>query len=250
MRKCIYLFLTLYLISTIISSATFAQANPVDSSLQKNAFNNAVTFYYTSLGEQSPIYNGPEYYFYDPTIKGNAYFLNINGFVSGSVYYDGALYNGVPMLYDLYGDKVVVLLYNHYSKFSLIKERVKSFDYLDHHFLNINTDTISNTANMKPGFYDELYKGKLQVLVRRSKDIQTNTSGTLGPENYFNLITKFFLKKNNTYYSVTSQGSLIDILKDRKKELQQYIRANQIKFRKDPDEAMVKIASYYDHLTN
>jgi hypothetical protein len=101
---------------------------------------------------------------------------------------------------------------------------------------------------MKPGFYDELYNGKSQVLVKRSKDIQTITSGTA--ENYFDLTTKYFFKKNHIYYSISSQGSLINILKDRKKELQQYIRANQIKFRSDPEEAMVKIASYYDHLTN
>src|SRR5260221_13613266 len=248
MRKCINLTFTICFLSIIINKHSFAQTTTADNSLQQSTFNNAVNLYYTSLGEESPLFNGPEYYFYDPHIKGNAYFLDNNGFTTGSVYYDGMLYSGVPLLYDLYSDKVITLLYNHYSKFSLLNERVKSFDYLDHHFVNINTDTINNTANMKPGFYDELYNGKSQVLVKISKDIQTITSGTA--ENYFNLTTRYFFKKNRTYYSIYSQGSLINVLKDRKKELQQYIRANQIKFRSNPEEAMVKIASYYDNLTN
>ena len=229
---------------------SFAQTAPVDSSSQQSAFNNALILYYASIGNQSPLYNGPEYYFYDPIIKGSAYFMDVKAFTPGSVFYDGALYNGVPMIYDLYSDKVAVLLYNHFSKFSLINDKVKSFDFLDHHFINIIVDTINNKGDLKSGFYDQLYKGKTQVLVRRTKDIQQSTGGVLGPESYFNLKTSYFFKKDNVYYSIGGEGSLLDVLKDKKKELQQYIRANKIKFHREPEDAMVKIASYYDHLTN
>jgi hypothetical protein len=221
-----------------------------DSSSQQNALNNTLKFFSASIGKQSPLFNGAEYYFYDPHIKGNAYFLEARAFVPGAVFYDGELFTGVPMLYDIYSDKVVVLLYNHFSKFSLVNEKVKSFDLLDHHFVNINADTLVNNSIIKSGFYDELYNGKTQVLVKRSKNIQTATSGILGPESYFNLVKNYYLRKNKVYYSITGKGSMIDVLKDRKKQIQQYIKANQIKFRRDPEEAMVKIASYYDHLTN
>jgi hypothetical protein len=227
-----------------------AAAQPTAAVSQKNAMNNALNFYSGALGDQSPIYNGPEYYPFDPRIKGNAYFLDVNGFTAGSVYYDGVRYNGVPMLYDIYSDKVVVLLYNHYSKFSLLNERVKSFSFLDHQFINIRPDSLPANSAIKAGFYDLLYSGKLQVLVKRSKDMQTTSGSFSAPETYFNLVTRYYLKKNNTYYAITSRGTLMDVLKDRKKELQQYIKSNQIKFRKQPEEAMVKIASYYDHLTN
>jgi hypothetical protein len=250
MRKPIYLSMMMCLACAVISKKSFAQVARTDSSSQQNALNNTLTLFYSSIGDQSPLYNGPEYYFYDPLIKGNAYFSDINAFAPGSVFYDGLLFNGVPMLYDLYADKVVVLLYNHFSKFSLIQERVKSFDFLNHHFVNIKTDTLNNNSVIKSGFYDELYKGKLQVLVKRSKSIQTTTGGATGPLSYFDPSTDYYLRKNNTYYSFGSQGSMLSILKDKKKELQQYIRANEIRFRKNPEEAMVKIASYYDHLTN
>ena len=250
MRKSIYLILMVCCISVLTTKNLFAQQAQTDSSSQQNALNNAITFFHASIGEQSRLYNGPEYYFYDPVIKGNAYFLDVNSFSQGSVYYDGAYYTNVPMLYDLYSDQVAVLLYNHFSKFSLLKERVKSFDLLDHHFVNINADTLINNTLIKSGFYDQLYNGKVEILAKRTKSIQTNSGGTAGTESYFSPSKDFFLRKNNIYHSFSSQGSLLDLLKDRKKELQQYIKANQIKYRANPEEAMVKIASYYDHLTN
>lgn len=248
MRKPISLSVSACLLCIVISKNSFAQVARTDSSSQEYAFNNTLTLFYTSLGEQSPLFNGPEYYFYDPLIKGNAYFSDVNAFAPGSVHYDGDFYTGVPMLYDIYKDEVVVLLYNHFSKFSLVDEKVKSFDFLDHHFVNINADTLRNNQILTSGFYDELYNGKTQVLAKRSKSIQTTTGSQAGPESYFDREISYFLRKNNVYFSFSSKGSMLGILKDKKKEITQYIKANQIDFRKNPEEAMVQIASYYDHL--
>jgi len=249
MRKCSCLSLFISFVSITTFSKCLAQAAPGDSSSQQNAFNNAITLYKTSIGNQSPLYNGKEYYFYDPLIKGTAYFMDIKGFTPGSVNFDRGFYDNVPMLYDLYIDEVVVLLYNNFSKFTLVKQKLKSFDFLGHHFININADTININSGTRSGFYDELYHGKISVLIKRTKNIQNSTGGS-GVERYFNAITDLYLKKDNTYYSVTGQSSLINILKNKRKELQQYIKSNQIKFRDNPEQAIVEIATYYDHLTN
>lgn len=250
MRKRTCLYLLVCLICALACKKSFAQAAPADSSSQQNAFNNAVELYITTIGDQSPLYNGPEYFFYDPTIKGNAYFMDVNSFTAGSVYYDGAYYTAVPMLYDLYDDQVAVVLYNHYSKFSLVKSKLKSFDFLNHHFVNIEADTAGSGSSIKPGFYDELYSGKTTVLVKRSKSIQTSSSGISGPEKYFTPSVDYYIRKNSTYYKVSSQASLLNVFKDKKNELQQYVKTNQIKFRRDPEQAMIKVATYYDRLTN
>jgi hypothetical protein len=249
MRKYTYLSTIAVLLCLVVRQNCFSQAATKDSSSQQNALNSALTRYYASLGKESPLFNGTEYYFYDPLIKGNAYFMDVNAFTPGSVFYDGLFYTGVPMLYDLYGDKVVVLLYNHFSKFSLIAEKVQNFDFLGHHFVNINVDTLNNNTLIKSGFYDELYHGKTEILAKRTKSIQTSVGGQ-SSESYFDPAKEYYVRKKNAYYSFSSKGSLLDVLKDRKKELQQYIRTNDINYRKDPEDAMVKIASYYDHLTN
>jgi hypothetical protein len=250
MKRFLHLFLLVILVIFFSGRSCFAQAAVPDSGARSYAYNHAVGVFYSALKEESPLYNGPEYYFYDPTVTGNAYFADVKSFTRGSVFYDGAEYKGVPMLYDLYSDNVAVLLFNNFLKFSLIKEKVKYFDFLDHHFININTDTIGeNKSGIKSGFYDQIYKGKTPILVKRSKSIQTS-SGLSGVERYFLAATDFYLKKGKTYYKFSSQGDLLDIFKDQKKPIQQYIKSNQIKYKANPEEAMVRIVSYYDHLTN
>ena len=249
MRKYLTPKMLIVAVSILITRVSFAQTVAADSSSQQNAFRNAVTRYNASIGEESGLYNGPEYYFHDPTVKGNSYFMGTNAFTAGAVYYDGSYYRSVPMIYDLYNDEIAVLLYNHFTKYTLLKYRVKSFDFLDHHFINIDADTIDNKAGLKSGYYDQIYNGKSEVLVKRSKSIQTNGGGTLGADRYFSPDNDYYFRKNHVYYKISRQRELLSVLQDKKKELQQYIKANQIKFRSNPEAAMVKIATYYDHLT-
>lgn len=154
------------------------------------------------------------------------------------------------MLYDLFKDEVVIELYNSALKITLLKERVTSFDLLDHHFVNIKADSTSKNP-VSAGYYDQLYGGKIQVLARREKSIQT-TQGFAGAlESYFLPSLNYYLFKNGTYYSVSSEGSFLDVLKDKKKDLQQFIKANKLKFKKyQREDAMAKVAAYYDHLTD
>lgn len=247
MRNFVFIAAISGFLSVIISGKTFSQAIS-ESSSQQIALNKAVSLFNISQGTSSPVYNGPEYYLYSPAIKGNAYFKDFIDFTAGSVFYDGVQCNGVPMLYDLNADKVVVLAFDHFTLYSLINEKVKSFDFLAHHFISINADTIvNNNLGLKSGFYDELYLGKVQILAKRSKSIQEN-AGTA--ERHFSYSRDFYIRKNNLYYKSGSLNKILDLLKDRKKELQQYIKSSQIVFRDNPEEAMVKIAAYYDHLAN
>ena len=249
MRRCAFYLLITGILCVVVSMRVSGQVAPSDSSSQQNALNNTVSLFYSSIGKESPLFNGTEYYFYDPTIKGNAYYADVNAFTPGAVNYDNIEFRNVPMLYDIYADQVVILLYNNFSKLTLIKDKVSSFDFLNQHFVRIDTVTFLNNPAIKPGYYGELYNGHVQVLAKWSKNIQ-NSPITEAIESYFNAEKDFFIKKNNIYYSFSGQGALLDILKDKKKELQKYIKQNQIKYRRNPEEAMVKIASYYDHLTN
>jgi hypothetical protein len=145
---------------------------------------------------------------------------------------------------------VVVLLPSHISKFSLIKERVKSFYFLGNHFININTDTLASNTALSSGYYNQLYNGKCELLGKYSKSIQTTTNNISGLESYFNLSKNYYIRKNNIYSSIGGQRALLNVLKDKKKDLKKYIKANNIIFGDNPEEAMVKIATYYDHLSN
>jgi hypothetical protein len=249
MRRFTYVALVVGILCALITSDLHAQTPGPDSSSQQDALNSAKSYYYASLGKESPLFNGEEYYPTDPIIKGNAFFLEINSFTNGSVVYCGITFRNVPLMYDVFGDQLVVLLYNKFSEYTLIKDKVSSFDLNGHHIINIDSLALPANAAIKAGFYDEVYKGKMQALVKRSKNIQT-TSSTSTLESYFNASIDYYLKKNNVYYTVNSKGELLDVLKDRKKDIQQFIRTQQLNYRKDPVEALAKIAAYYDQITN
>ena len=171
----------------------FSQSLQADTNLKQTVLENTVLNFYSAIGEQSRLYNGPEYNFYDPTIKGNAYFADAVNFANGTVEYDGFIYNDVPMMYDIYKDVVAVLLPNKSAKFKLLSGRVQYFELLDHRFIYIEGAT--EGKNLNRGFYDQLYKGKTEILVKRAKSIQ-GTSGVSGTvENYFTAKKEIFVKK-------------------------------------------------------
>ncbi|MDB5141684.1 MAG: hypothetical protein JWQ66_397 [Mucilaginibacter sp.] len=236
-----------FIVSFFCCSYCFGQAVPGDSTGQTMAATHAAGLFNAAIGQQSRLYNGPEYYLYDPIIKGNAYFQDIFEFKPGAVVYDGIAYSNVPMMYDLNKDIVAVLLYNNFSRFALLNQRVQSFDLFNHHFVYITTDSLNTSSAVSTGFYDEVYGGNLQALVKWSKSVQQSSTATT-IETYFTSTKSYYLKKGNTYYSISGQSSLLKVLKDKKKELQQYIKANKIKYKDDPDKAIALIAARYDQL--
>jgi hypothetical protein len=126
---------------------------------------------------------------------------------------------------------------------------VQSFDLNDHHFVYAVSDTLNTGSSASTGFFEEVYGGNIQVLIKWSKSIQsTSTQTTL--ETFFSTSSKrTYIKKGNVFYSVGSESAVLKALKDKKKELQQYIKANKIKFKADPNKAMYMIAAQYDKLS-
>src|SRR6202012_1661995 len=76
-----------------------------DSLLNKAPINNAVSYLRQVIGVQSGLYNGQEYLFYSRQEKENVFFQDNIYFNQGAVNYDGAVFNDVPLMYDLYHDQ-------------------------------------------------------------------------------------------------------------------------------------------------
>ncbi len=253
MEKWIYLQLKLCCISFLILKTASAQTVSADTGVYPAALSKANAVYAIAIGTQLPLNNGPEYYFYNPLeIRGSAYFMELP-FTNGDVYYDGAEYRGVQLLYDLYKDEVAALLYDHFNKYVLIKSRVSNFDLTGHHFVNISTDSLPANTVLKGGYYDELYHGRTQVVSKRYKVIQNYQSngGIMEAYNFFTDTKEdFYIRKGGVYYPISGQGALLDVFKDHKKELRQYIKLNKLKFGRDPHGFLASIAAYYDRITN
>ena len=251
MRKCILKISILCFLSTVFIDKSFGQTASGDSTYVQTTLAQTTANFDKSIGEQSRLYNGHEYLPYDRHIKGNALFpYNADTWEPAEVNFDGIVYKNVPIMYDIYKDVVVVLLYNKFSMFALRNSKVHDFTFSNHHFVRVETDSLNNTSGISTGFYDQLYGGKIEILARRSKTIQNSSTTTATLETSFISSNDYYLKKGDNYYKIGSQSSLLNALKDKKSALQQYIKSNSIGFRDDPEDAMTKIASYYDHLAN
>ncbi len=241
--------LTLSLILYIIASCNyvFAQTPTADSAQNTPVVNNMIVMFNKNIGELSGLNNGPAFEAYNFRSKTNPNFIDTVSFISGSVYYDGQLYNNVPLIYNLHRDQVVTHLNNSAVVYCLLSEKVNSFSIAGHYFIRL----VPNEANkqMATGFYDELYQNNIQLLARRTKNIQELSTSLANKGNIFVQNNDYYLKKGDLYYNVNSQGRFLDVLKDKKKELKQYIKEHNMRFGDNPEHTMQVLAAYYESLT-
>jgi hypothetical protein len=203
---------------------------------QQLAIKNTVSRYYKSLGEQSGIYRGPGYIGYPYELSNGHQFFESPNFAKGTIFYDGMLYQNISMWYDLVKDQVVVQTIDSLSLIDLHTERIDYFSLMGHYFKKIIQDSSSSLST--------------EVLVRRFK----STLEDVSPEGIFTKILKqkneIYLKKEGKYFSVLSSGSVLKALGNKQKEILSHLKKNAIKFKKDPEKAIVMMVSYYDQLTN
>jgi hypothetical protein len=230
----------------VTAGASFGQDSATENHFVKDAESNAVDAYYRFTDKRARLYNGTEHIGYLYNIKGFAYYVQ-NTWDKGSVFYDGLLFEQVPMLYDLYQDVVVILHFNGY-RLNLLSERVKEFNLLDHHFVRYVYDSMAPPLSTVPvtGFYDQLYEGKIMVLAKRQKLLDEKLTDVVEYE--FLPKTSFYIYKDSVYHSCKTYRGLRNALSDKSKDVRRYLRKNKIKFKDNPEYAIVQAAKYYDTL--
>lgn len=239
-------FLITILIHFLLPKESYSQSESKIYS-GKNALNAAQSVYFNSLAEQSGIYRGVEYTGFPYRLNNGHQYFETQFPVMGSVYYDGILYNDIPIWYDLVKNQVVILYADGVSEIKLHNELIEYFSIYGHHFVHLGRDKAGNNA-LSEGFYDLVHVGKIQVLVKRSKETlkEVNTGFALTVLKQKN---EFYLIKDGIYLPVTNQSSLLKALGSQQKEIQDFLRKSKVKFRKDPESAIIRTVKYYDLLT-
>src|SRR4029078_4920788 len=236
-------FFYILLICALSRQATAQNAD--DTTLRENALH-AIGVYYQNLREESPLYNGSEYLEYAYTLQEGHPFFQLPTFVNGNINLDGMMFHDVPMLYDIIKDQLIIQDFQRVYKINLPADRVQQFLLMVHLFVRLTRDS---SEQIKTGFYEQLYRGKISLFARREKKIL---------EKYSNIqISKVVTSENNLYimmegiyHTIKNKSSLLAVLKNKKKDIQQYLKANNIKFKQEPERAMIMAVKYYDQLTN
>lgn len=238
------LLLLIQLLFLDFSVAQVKSDNPSEELIVRNA----ATVYFKSLGEQAGIYRGVEYTGYPFRIKSGHQYFESAEISYGSVFYDGILYEGVPMRYDIVKNEVVVLYPDNVSGISLHNQKIKHFNIYNHHFIHIGKEDLISDA-IPAGFYDRVYEGEIELLVNRSKG---TLKGITSAGNFITILKQkniFFLRMKNQYFQVESIASVLKVLGDNQKEILDELKKNKIKFRKDPEKAIVHMLRFNDELS-
>lgn len=221
-----------------------AQDSVADSAISKTAYNNAVSLFHKYTDKQARLYNGFLHLGYSHKIEGTAYYPD-NGWHRGSLIYDGIYFADVNMMYDVYKDELVI---QHFHRLMMVLhgEKIKEFTNDVGKFVRVERDSLRNVP-LTSGFYQELYKGKVTLLARRVKIMEETITDVLVQK--FVSKNSYYLYKNNTWHTVKSYKDLTTVLKERSKEIRQYLKKNKVKYRRERERALTMAVQHFDALT-
>jgi hypothetical protein len=232
-----------------------AQTRPADSSQLYASLATVINFHNSVLKENIHLYNGWQDPGYNHLAIGQPYFM-ADSIQVGNIYYDDTYYPDVSMLYNLVNDNVIIVQYavardstnSEYKtslRMDLVKNKIQSFSLPGHEFVRLNAD--SNAIGMPPGFYERMYNGKTKLFVKRVKLYVEEVRGN-ELERRFDPITTYYIQKNGKYYPIRSKKALLDLLKDKKSELNSFIRSNKKRFKKNKELMIFETTQHYDQL--
>ena len=236
MRK---LLLLLLLIKGVTS---FPQSSAVQDTTIYNQFEETILFTQQNQGISSPLYNGIVHTGYAKTIVGLPYYYS-SDWVKGTVYFENAIYQQVPIKYDVVADQLVVRRLDGYA-INLFSPRVSWFIIGDARFIYI--DAKSFNGLLTPGFYQQLQEGKVQFLIKRSKKLNEKITNRL--EQQFLDVERFYIIQGGHVREVKSLSSVLIALNDHRKQLKDFLRINKLKYRRYPEMVLNKMVAYYNQL--
>lgn len=234
--------LLLYLSAICLVSA--AQSPQVDTMYVSIAAKNATEQYKQIIKGQAHLYNGGEYV--EPRRTNETHpFFDSDDWVTGSVTYDNDRYENVPLMFDIYSEKLITESYYGHEEIALVNQKIQRFNIGNHYFERIEQDSLKV---LQPGLYEILYSGNTRALVKRRKDLQEELEAQK-VEYYYEPKNSYYIEKHNVFHHVKSKGSIFKVLEDRKSELKQFLKKSKLRFKSNREESLSKLVSYYDSIT-
>ncbi len=224
-----------------ITSGSYAQQTP-DSVLYKESLANIRQVYLKEIGDNAQIYHGREFIRNGQKATGFPFYDSDNP-VAGSVSYQGTIYPGINVYYNLVSDELITNNYSNNAFIVLAPEKVDSFIIHQHVFVPLLSDK-SNRLE-KNGYYDQLFAGEPGLYAKREKRLVV---GSGSEETKYIQHDDYFVKIKNVFYAVYGKSDLLDVFKDQEDVLKKYIRTNKLNFKKDLESSLVLTTIYYSQL--
>ena len=236
-----YLRAGVILFSSFIFSSSFAQDNKVPDTSAPPIYRS----YMVAVGAGSNLYNGSEYTAYYASTTGTP-FWDTAGFQKGTVSYEGVVYHGVPVAYDLVSNEVLI----RDTRQVIIKLDPAKIDFFQvgkHLFIKFNGDFYSHNT-LPVDIYDLLYNGNMKVYVKRKKQVSRNINAD-GRYAFINF-NAYFVYKDSAYHSISGKNDLLKLFRDKDDAIKAFWKQNNLNYKKDPERMITQTVSYYAGLKN
>jgi hypothetical protein len=170
-------------------------------------------------------------------------FLFTKDWLIGDVNINDITFHDIRLKYDIYNDQLIAA-YNQVTAVQLNKELIKEFilTFENRKVIFENFSTIKD--NPVNGFGQVLYKGETCLIIKHAKKIQELAVNNRFDEYY--QIQTIYLLKEGRFYKVTDRKDLLDILSDKKKQVQMYLKEHKIKIRKKDPSSIIPLLKFYD----
>ncbi|MEQ9262159.1 MAG: hypothetical protein RLP14_03260 [Owenweeksia sp.] len=229
----------IFLFSLLVSLAAHAQQSPPEKVIEADASE----VYLHALTSNASVFKGKAYEAYTFYIQGTPFFQS-DEWLTGSVFYDSTLYSGLSVKMELVKDAPVIFYQGLVFPILLSPEKISWFKAGGHHFVRLVKTNGKNTVP-ETGFYDLLYKGSMSVWVKREKELKSEIHERQ-VRYWFNEKNTCYIEKNGSFERIRSQGKLLRVLSEKRKEVKAYLKKNNWSVRKDPELAILKAVRFFD----
>ena len=114
----------------------------------------------------------------------------------------------------------------------------------------IRLEKNANTPIVSTGFYQVLYDGKIKLYKKEVKIIKEKFTNTPEIKVLFEKLNYYYVKKADRFYPIVKKKDFFTIFNDKGKELNDFLSNTKLNFRKDKDNTLTKLLTYYDQLTS
>lgn len=238
--------MSLLLLITSLSHHSFAQsAGPEDSALYHAAIDSTIHYFYSH--SRSRCFNGKEYIPVPYRFSEGSPYFPADEPGSGTIVYDHVYYDDVHLLYDVLQNNLVFVDESH--RIMLLNEKVERFSILDHPFVNIAPQDPTK-GGLPNGFFQVLYEGNCMMLKKDEKKVrELNSYSGQDMSRVIDTRTFYYLRKGDDFFKIEGKRSFFKLWTNQQKEIKDFIKHNNIKFKRDLDSDYAKVAAFCDQLS-
>jgi hypothetical protein len=177
-------------------------------------------------------------------IRGDEFLLS-KEWLNGGLNINDMTFKNVLLRYDIYNDQLITMI-NQGTFLQLNKELIKGFilpfENKKYFFENFG----NGSGNPIKGFAQVLYKGKICLILKQTKQIKLLAVEKKYDEFY--QLQSLYILKDGMFHHISGKKSLFNVLSDKEKQLHDFMKENRIRARKRKPESFIPVLEFYDSL--